>query len=847
MKKHFVFVLLATLGLAVAAYGVPSFTPTIDGVKDVGWGSTPDHSSTTSMLPTSFNLDGGCYVTDDSANVYIGIPTDPDANSNGCAMHVLIDLRNTPSGANTEAYGACAVGYDMPYLAEYDIAPEWSTGAITYANKCTWTGSGWTYTPIHGTGKIAGGANLFTEIKLSRTEYSGLGQNDTINISIWLRFDHWYNGGSNNANACLPEDADFPTDSGYAPCDPNHNFSTQFFYKIQTALVDTTKPWVVSATQAGANKVIVEFNEYMNTNTLVYTNFSITGGLNFTASQVLSGTSVLLTASPDFAAQQYTITANSNVKDVIGNPIDPAHNSAFLTAVLYSLETFVYVDQNGDLTAPHAKGSFNNYGNYDPNWGVTPFPMYDDGTHGDTTSGDDRWTAQFYLKPSATDTFGWGVTEGLYGPWAFDCGDKKFTVPNYNPQTQLYVAPVYAPVTFRVDDSQVQTLADCWVKGTFNSIGRYEGAWGDYHQAFDDGLHNDLLSGDNIWGVVINLIPDNYCHDSTWQWGAADAYNGNWIIEGPNRQFAVPTSAARIETYVVIPHTVQDVTVTFNVNCKYLLQVAGVDSMALTGDFNGWNATAHIMSDANNDSIYTVAVLFDSGSAKYHEFKFVRWFAGAAEWESINNRNFLIDDSGPTQTIDCIWNDWIPAPDPPRFVTLYRYDTEVNQGLMLRWLPAETGTEPAGFMVYAGPYLGTMTPKAFVPYAGPAANMTLWKAMLDLAPSTGATCVQVNAVAQPFPPGPAHDVTFPTLPDTVYVNRGDWVCFGNQSSFTVDGKLNPLDSSPWECGNKDFYLSVGPPYIRVCWQIDDNAALGSYRYGIYYNGTLTSTLVITVQ
>ncbi|MFH1011278.1 MAG: hypothetical protein V1784_08595 [bacterium] len=667
MRRLFVFVPLVMLGLAVVAYGVPSFSPTIDGVKDAGWGSVPDHSSTTSKLPTSFNLDGGCYVTDDSANVYIGIPTDADANSNGCAMHVLIDIRKTASGATTEAYGACAVGYDMPYLAEYDIAAEWNTSTITYANKCTWTGSGWTYTTIHGTGKIAGGANLFTEIKLSRTEYNGLGQNDTINISIWLRPDHWYQGGSNNANACLPADEDFPTDNGAADCDPDHYFSTQFFYKIQTVLVDTTKPWVVSATQAGTNKVIVEFNEFMNTSTLVYTNFTITGGLTFTAAQVLSGTSVLLTASANFAAQQYTITANSNVKDVIGNPIDPAHNSAILDAVLYALVTFVYVDQNGDMTALHVKGSFNNYGNYDSGWGVTPLPMYDDGTHGDTTASDDRWTAQFYLRPSATDTFGWGATEGQYGPWALDCGDIKFTVPNYNPQTRMYVVPIYAPVTFRVDDRQAPSLTECWVKGTFNSIGRYEGAWGDYLQMFDDGNHNDVLANDHIWGRVINLVPDNYCHDSTWQWGAADAYNGNWIIEGPNPQFAVPTSAPRIETYVVVPHTVQDVTVTFAVDMQFILGIPlPIDSMALTGDFNGWNATANIMSDANNDSVFTVDVLFPSGSAKYHEFKFVRWSAGVADWESISNRAFLIDDSGPTQTIGRIWNDWIPALDDLR-------------------------------------------------------------------------------------------------------------------------------------------------------------------------------------
>jgi len=296
--------------------------------------------------------------------------------------------------------------------------------------------------------------------------------------------------------------------------------------------------------------------------------------------------------------------------------------------------------------------------------------------------------------------------------------------------------------------------------------------------------------------------------------------------------------------------------VTFNVDCQYLLEVADIDSMALVGDFNGWNATANIMSDANNDSIYTVAVLFDSGSAKYHEFKFVRWYLGAAEWESINNRNFLIDDSVPTQTINCIWNDWVPAPDPPRFVTLFRYDTEVSQGVMLRWLPAETGPEPAGYMVYAGMYGDPepMSPQGFVPYAGPTGNRTFWKYTGDLTATNKTTSMYVTAVAPPFPPGPVDSVIFrllPPLPDTVYVNRSDFVCFENQRSVTVDGKLNAGFSSPWACGNTNFSLfaySSSPPYPSVFWEVDYNAALGSYDYSIYYAGVLQPrTLVITVR
>lgn len=868
MKSHrIVFAsLFAVLVMAVVAYGVPSFTPTIDGIKDAGWGATPDHSTSTDSLPTEFNLGGGCYLTDDSANVYIGIPTDNDPwAGNFVCMHVLLDASNTASGGTTDPYQAQYVRYDMPYLPDFEIITEWSDAQQTpigYTNKAVWSGSSWSMTRYDDTpgdpGNIEGGGNMFTEIKLSRSEFGFVAQGDTINISVWLRPEHYFGGGKPNANSCLPADT-FPTNYGDATS--NHYFSTQFVYIIQTVLVDTTKPQVVSATQAGPDKVIIDFNETMDQTTLVFGNFTIDGGLNFTASQVLSGTSVLLTANANFVVGPlYTVTANSNVKDVAGNPIDPANNSASFIAVPYALMTFVYVDQNQDLTDLYCKGSFDNYGNYDQNWSVTPFQMYDDGTNGsDTTAGDDRWTTQFYLKVSLTDTFGWGANEGLYGDWAMDCGDIKFQVLNANPgQVQIYTVPLYAQVTFRIDDSQAGTLAglQCWVKGSFNSIGRYEGAWGDYHQAFDDGFHNDLAPNDSIWGVEINLVPDDYCHDSTWEWGAADAYNGNWLIDGSNPKFAVPTSAPRIETYVIIPKTSQAVTVTFNVDMQYLLAIPmNVDSMALAGDFNGWDADSMIMSDLDNDSVYTVDVLFDSGSVKYHEFKFVRWDVGAPDWESINNRIFNIDDSSPTQTIDCIWNDWIPVPNPPDSLTISLYDAEVDggflRGIMLRWTAPEEGpVEPTGYYIYRDT-TGTAQPSGNPVAAIPAGSATLmWKSPNDPTPVCESQVYDGRAVSsQPFPPWPTHTVTFTTPPPlaSLTVNRGDAICFDNQGSNSITGVLI-VGTSPFECGNTDFSLPAGPPYAQVCWRTDPNLTVPfNCTYRIDYNGVTGGQLTITVQ
>ncbi len=861
MRNIVLMGLMALLASAFVAYGVPSFTPVVDGVKDLGWGTVPDHDTNTDKEPLAFNVDS-CYVTDDSANVYIGMATDPDpwGDGNSVVFHVMIDIRKSASGGTFDPYTPDSVRYDMSYLPEYEIVGEWSTDDqnMGWVSKCTWQPgtSDWAHEEYNNTpGKVEGGGGQFTEILLARNEFDGLAQEDTINISIWCKPAHWYEGGKPNANSCLPEDTDFPTDWG--DCTTPQYFSTQFFYVIQTVLVDEIPPQVVSASQAGPDKVIVEFDEYMDETTLVFGNFTIDGGLSFNASQVLSPTSVLLTANGNFAVQQYTVTADANVKDLAGNSVDPLNNSASFNAILYALITFVYVDQNEDLTDLYCKGSFDNYGNYDPSWGVTPFQMYDDGIGGsDTTASDGRWTAQFYLKPSVSDTFVWGATEGLGGDWAMDCGDIKFQVLDVTPgQVQIYTVGVYAPVTFRIDDSAEGTLTECWLKGTFNSIGRYEGAWSDFLQMYDDGAHDDMDPGDNIWGLVVNLVPDDYCHDSTWEWGAADAYNGTWLIDGPNRQFAVPTSDPRIETYVIVPTTSQAVTVTFNVDCQYLLKVADVDSMAVAGYFNGWDNTANIMSDLDNDSVYTEDVLFDSGSVKYHEFKFVRWYDGTPELEWIDNRVFYIDDSGPTQTVDCIWNDWIPAPPPPDVDELTActfVSADESEGIMLHWIPVGTPQDTQWYNVYQD--TAGIEPDehiASVSWAVADGDPQLFVGVMSTVDFRAYDATGTNEE----PPNIAGIFEFnypipPVVQDTVTASAGQGIGY-KFVKYEIEPDKYVVVYGPdiFKCDNQYQYLINGHP--EQVWYLKDDVAPGHYVFTVNFHnadGTIqrSETVVVTV-
>jgi hypothetical protein len=206
MKKT--IILLSFLLLTFAT--LIAFTPIIDGTKDDGWGATPTNNSYTTMEPTNFNLDGGCYVTNDANYVYIGIPTDLDPWNDGASihMHVAIDTKNTAAGGTFDAWGS-SIKYAQPYLPDYDIITQWN---YEYPNAGwtglqTWNGTGWTQTQLT---TIAGGGGQFTEIKIAFSDLGNIAIGQTINISVWLRPD-W---GKNGASSCLPADAGFAADWG---------------------------------------------------------------------------------------------------------------------------------------------------------------------------------------------------------------------------------------------------------------------------------------------------------------------------------------------------------------------------------------------------------------------------------------------------------------------------------------------------------------------------------------------------------------------------------------------------------------------------------------------------------
>jgi hypothetical protein len=61
------------------------------------------------------------------------------------------------------------------------------------------------------------------------------------------------------------------------------------------------------------------------------------------------------------------------------------------------------------------------------------------------------------------------------------------------------------------------------------------------------------------------------------------------------------------------------------------------DAVKISGNFNGWNNGADVMTDLDGDTVYTITKTFTSGDLL--EFKFIQ---GSDGWESIDNRKYTV-------------------------------------------------------------------------------------------------------------------------------------------------------------------------------------------------------------
>ncbi|MCB9357819.1 MAG: Ig-like domain-containing protein [Calditrichaeota bacterium] len=464
-------VFAAILLAAAAAYAVPSFTPVIDGIKDAGWGSTPDHSTTSQALPVEFNLDGGLYVTDDAEWVYFGYDADPDPLADGKSVHVhiLFDVNNTAAGGTFACWGASAVAYTHPFKPEYDLVMQWNTDnqSSQFTGLNTWNINTWVQQPEITTD--AGGGGQWTEVAIRKNQIGTPAAGATLNISMWLRHTWDAQGGV----ACLPALPTFPSDNGAV----GHPLNVQFPYTVQAAFGDVVAPQLVSVHQIDRRGVELLFNEPMNLASLNNSSNYIPGGWPFTGIQYATALTVGINNFSGFAdGTQYSISLTSGIRDVANNSIDPNFDSLSWTAPSYSDVLFRVEDPGATHDTIYMKGSFNFYHEYDAAWQGGNFRLYDDGTNGDAVAGDHVFSRLFVLVPNGgTPNFEWGCVDEN-DTWLVVGPNPSFTLPDTNDITVTYVIPNPTTnpvtVTFRCDAQCLETVGifpdSMSVAGPFN-------------------------------------------------------------------------------------------------------------------------------------------------------------------------------------------------------------------------------------------------------------------------------------------------------------------------------------------------------------------------------------------
>ncbi len=464
MKKILFFSTLMMLSMVLFA-----FTPTIDGVKDTGWGTTPTHSTTTLKQPIEFNLDGGCYVTDDANYVYIGIPTDNDPWSDGKPVHfhVAIDLRNTVTGGSSDAWGS-QMSYGQPYKPEFDIISQWSTTSelVGWTGLQTWTGSAWSGSEFPGT-NIKGGGGAFTEIAIPRSVLGNIEISEVINISVWARPAYDKPRGT----VCLPADTSFPADWGDGG---TSTFTTQFPYILTTLLADAIPPQVVNATQLTDSSFNLTFNEPMKEENATDTsNYTFGGGMTISSIDVVSSTVFTFhTVLKLSGGTTYSVIAHPEIVDIAGNPINATNDSTSFVGLYYSNVTFqvnmnVLIISGGFVPATDnvaVRGSFNG-------WGTTSLS---------DTDTDGIYTLSLSVPYGTGSSFSYKYWNNhLSGDiWESVSPDRSFTIAGvdniipvvyWNNTEPTGLTTHYIDVTFQVNMALQTVSADVYAAGAFNS------------------------------------------------------------------------------------------------------------------------------------------------------------------------------------------------------------------------------------------------------------------------------------------------------------------------------------------------------------------------------------------
>jgi hypothetical protein len=169
-------------------------------------------------------------------------------------------------------------------------------------------------------------------------------------------------------------------------------------------------------------------------------------------------------------------------------------------------------------------------------------------------------------------------------------------------------------------------------------------------------------NNDKIYTITIAMAPSTryeYKFNIGMGWDGKDEFQGK-----PNR--AANIGAADTTLPVVFYNDEKPsgnpAPVVFNIDMSLIAKSdfnPATQKVMVAGTFTNWGTNAIEMTDANNDSIYTVQVdTIKSGTNIEFKFIYTSSTAGAGTWESVDNRKYFVLDG--TNTINAAWNNVNP-------------------------------------------------------------------------------------------------------------------------------------------------------------------------------------------
>ncbi len=355
---------------------------------------------------------------------------------------------------------------------------------------------------------------------------------------------------------------------------------------------------------------------------------------------------------------------------------------------------------NKNKTAIKIKGAYDSWNE------VT---AYDNGTNGDATSGDNIWS----LEITANDgTYEWGavdqdnawLTPGVPN-FTFTVsgtsvtGSTEITIPKLNPMH---------PVTFTINDL---TKKETGLKLKGSMFG-----W-NTKDMYDDGTNGDATAGDNIWSLKSDI------EEGSWEWGFENACG--WKLVGSNKTFTVAPGGAVTGdiTYSIPALSGTPIKVTFRVDMSN--EIVNAKGLYVSGDFLdrisnmslcNWTKDTLMLTDANNDDVYELAVTMYPGASKW---KFFNGRGGDADGE---NFDFKTAGCGSDNGI----GGWNRDVDFTGRTTDTILPVFVYNSCSTKSIGSVNGLSKNAFTVYPNPAHGTTSIK----FANPSQSYTI--ALMDL-------------------------------------------------------------------------------------------------------------------